>query len=159
VGRLQPRSITDALTHLLRTPVRVVEYAPRWRDVEPGDRSRLGGAFASLGSDAVAGGRVRTLEDAFRLVISVSTAREYAELLPDGRRFALLAEAVRAFAPPHLDWDVELEVAAPALRAARLDGRARLGWTGATGPLPTEGVRRDARFGPHARTTMKEALA
>jgi type VI secretion system protein ImpH len=157
-----PRSaagIADALTHLLRTRVRVEEYAPRWRDVERGDRSRVGRGFASLGRDAVAGGRVRTLEDAFRLVVSVATAREYAEFLPDGPRFALLAEAVRAFAPPHLDWDVELEVAVPALRAARLDGRVRLGWTGSMGPLPTEGVRRDARFGPHTRSTNKESLA
>jgi type VI secretion system protein ImpH len=157
-----PRSaagMADALTHLLRTRVRVVEYAPRWRDVEPGDRTRLGGAFASLGQDIVVGGRVRTLEDAFRLVVSVATARDYADFLPDGRRFALLAEAVRAFAPPHLDWNVELEVAVSALRPARLDGRARLGWTGSTGPLPTEGVRRDARFAPRAPSPLKESLA
>jgi type VI secretion system protein ImpH len=157
-----PRSaagIADALTHLLRTQVRVVEYVPRWRDVEPGDRSRIGRGFASLGRDVVAGGRVRTLEDAFRVVVSVSTAREYAEFLPDGGRYALLAEALHAFAPPHLDWDVELEVAVSALRAARLDGRARLGWTGSTGPLPTEGVRRDARFGPRTRSILKKGLA
>ena len=149
-----PRSaagIQDALTDLLRVPIRVVEHVARWRDVEPGDRSRVGRGLASLGRDAVSGGRVRTVEDAFRVVATVANARDYAEFLPGGRRYGLLAEALDAFAPPHLEWDLELAVATSAIRGARLAGGAQLGWSSWTGAQPEDGFRADTRLGPSAR--------
>jgi type VI secretion system protein ImpH len=158
-----PAAIQDALADLMRMPVRIVEHVPRWRDVEPDERSRVGRGFASLGRDAVTGGRVRTVSDAFRVVVSVSSAEAMTEMLPGGRRYALLAEALDAFAPPHLEWDIELEVANSAIRPARLGGSGRLGWSGWTGPLPSHGTRSDTRLGPSARrlaqTRKKEATA
>ena len=120
-----PAAIQDALADLMRAPVRIVEHVPRWRDVEPDERSRAGRGFANLGRDAVAGGRVRTVSDAFRVVISVPSAEVMNELLPGGRRYALLVEALDAFAPPHLEWDIELEVSNRAIRPARLGGGGR----------------------------------
>jgi type VI secretion system protein ImpH len=146
-----PAAIQDALTDLMRLPVRIVEHVPRWRAIEPDERSRAGRGFATLGRDAVSGGRVRTVSDAFRVVVSAPDRQAFAELLPGGRRYALLVQALDSFAPPHLEWDVELEVAAPAIRPARLAGGARLGWTSWTGDAPETGTRADTRLGPSAR--------
>ena len=137
------RGIEDALTHLLRQPVEVHEFQPRWRYMEPEDRTRLGQAFAKLGGDIVVGGRVRTASDAFRIVIRSNTLRDYESLLPTGSRFPILAEALDAFAPSHLEWDIALELEEKLCPPARLDGRTRLGWTGWMNPKKTTRIRRD----------------
>lgn len=148
-----PAGIRDALADLMRMPVRIREYVPRWRDVDAEDRSRLGRGFATLGS-AVAGGRIRTVADAFRVTVTASNHRELAELLPGGRRYRLLEEAIAAFAPPHLDWDIEIEVAPKAARPARLGGGARLGWTGWMGRR-SDAPRADIRLGAGARAIAR----
>jgi type VI secretion system protein ImpH len=158
-----PAAIQDALTDLMRAPVRIVENVPRWREVETDERSRAGRSFSTLGRDAVSGRRVRTVSDAFRVVVSVSDAEAMNDLLPGGRRYALLAEALDAFAPPHLEWDIELEVAHEAIRPGRLGGGGRLGWSGWIGPLPAGGTRSDTRLGSSARrlaqTRKEDAIA
>jgi len=146
-SRRSAAGIQDALSNLLRTPVRLREYAVRQRMIEPDDRTRLGGAFCQLGADTVAGSSVRTVTDAFRVVLKARNLREYEEFLPTGRRFAIAAEALEAFAPSHLEWDLELEIDEAETRGMRLDGRARLGWTSWSDPNLTSGkVRADARL-------------
>lgn len=142
-GQRNARGIEDALSHLLRQKVEVHEFQPRWRTIEKDDRSRLGQAFAQLGGDIVLGGRVRTASDAFRVVIRSNTLRDYEDLLPTGSRFKILAEALDAFAPSHLDWDVALEIDERLCPPAKLDGRTRLGWTTWMTPGKTGRIRRD----------------
>lgn len=149
-----PRSasgIADALSDLLRLPVQIVENVERWRDVEPGEQTRLGTQFGALGQDALAGRRTCTVEEAFRIVVHVPSADHHRELLPGGTRYALLVEAIDAFAPPHLDWDIELAVASEAIRPARLGASAQLGWSSWNGPIESGRVRSDARLGVDAR--------
>ncbi len=137
------RGIEDALSHLLQHPVEVHEFQPRWRDIEPGDRTRLGQAFSGLDGSMIMGGRVRTGSDAFRIVIRCPTLRLYESLLPTGTLFPILAEAIDAFAPSHLEWDIALELDESLSPAAKLDGRTRLGWTGWLAPRGGGTVRRD----------------
>jgi type VI secretion system ImpH/TssG family protein len=127
-------AIEDALTDLLGTRVRVSEFAPRWREVEPDDQTRLGRDFAMLGRDAMAGRRVKSASDAFRVTVHAQTLAEAEALLPSGATFAILADAITAFAPGHLEWDLVVELREAQARAARLDGRSRLGWTGWLSP-------------------------
>jgi type VI secretion system ImpH/TssG family protein len=129
-GSRSAPAIEDALCHLLRQPVRLIEYQPRWRLFEADDVSRLGHSFATLGSDAVLGGRVRSAADAFRVVIRATSFRDYQSLLPTGARFAVAAEALDAFKPSHLEWDLALEIAEKDMPRAKLDGRSQLGWSG-----------------------------
>ena len=151
-SRRSAGTIEDGLGHLLGQPVQLLEYQPRWRDIEPEDRTRLGSSFASLGEDTVLGGRFRSSTDAFRVVIRASSLRDYKTLLPTGRRFAIAAEALDALAPSHLEWDVALEIAADQLRPARLDGQTQLGWTGwMTKPSKSKTIRRDAHLRRRAR--------
>jgi type VI secretion system protein ImpH len=147
--------IEDGLSHLMGQPVQLLEYQARWRDIEPEDRTRLGTSYATLGLDAVLGARVRSVSDAFRVVIRAKTYRDYKTLLPSGARFKIAADALTAFAPSHLEWDIALELRADQLRPARLDGQTQLGWTAwMARPGKKSVIRRDAhlrRGAPGAR--------
>jgi type VI secretion system protein ImpH len=145
--------IQDALTHLLGTPVRLVEFLPRWRDIEPADRSRLGapGGFNALGKDTVTGASVRACTDAYRVVVRTRTFAEYESFLPTGAQFKIAAEALDAFTPSHLEWELEVELDEREARPARLDGRTRMGWTSWMAPTGAGGVRAEARLGRSAR--------
>ena len=127
-----PRSaiaIQDGLKHLLMQDVKVIEYVPKWRSLEPEDRSCLGKSFATLGSDAVLGRRVYSAADAFRVVVRAQDHDAYRSLMPGGDRFAVAAEAIEAFKPGHLEWDLCVELEDADALPARLDGYARLGWS------------------------------
>ncbi|WP_298289353.1 type VI secretion system baseplate subunit TssG [Novosphingobium sp.] len=128
-----PRSavvIEDALSHLLRQPATVVEFMPRWREMERDDRSQLGRNYATLGQDAVLGGRIYSASDAFRVIVRAQNHADYLSLMPGGTRFAVAAEAIEAFKPTHLEWDLCVELADEHAPPARLDGKTRLGWSG-----------------------------
>jgi type VI secretion system protein ImpH len=145
--------VQDALSHLLATPVRLIEFLPRWRDIEPADRSRLGapGGFNGLGTDSVAGSSVRAYTDAYRIVVKARTFAEYESFLPTGTQFKIAAEALDAFTPSHLEWELEIELDERDARPARLDGRPRMGCTSWMAPTGAGGVRAEARLGRSAR--------
>lgn len=147
--------IEDALSHLLGQAVSVLEYQPRWRDIEPDDRTRLGGGFSRLGRETVAGARVRVASDAFRVVIRAGSMRDYQALLPGGERFRIASEALDAFAPSHLEWDIVIELPERDARPARLDGRSRLGWTGWLTPKQTDAIRADAHLTRRTRAARR----
>ena len=138
--------IQDALSELLRTPVKLLEFQARWRDIEQEDRSSLGRSYNGLGTDAVIGSRVRGVADAYRVVVRTASFRDYEDFLPTGRKFKIAAEALDAFSPSHLEWDLELELDEREARPARLDGRTRLGWTGWMAPAGKARIRADARL-------------
>lgn len=134
-------AIEDALSHLLGQPVRVIEYRPKWRHFEPEDVTRLGRCYATLGGDAVLGSAIFSASDAFRVVVRARNFRDYQSLLPGGERFAVAAEAIEAFRPSNLEWDLCVEIDDAQAPPAQLDGRARLGWTSWVKRLPGEGSR------------------
>ena len=156
-SRRSAGAIQDAVADLVGAPVRLIEYRELWRDIETEDQTRLGGAYAQLGGDAVCGRRTSTASDAFRIAIRVETFREYENLMPGEPLFAILAEALDSFAPSHLEWDLEIECAETAMRATALDGRARLGWTSWMNPREGGGARAATRLGPSARRVARNA--
>lgn len=141
-SRRSSAAIEDALAHLLGLPVRIVQFEPRWRDIEPEDQTRLGAQFATLGQEATLGARVRTVVDAFRVVIFARDLRTFESLLPFGSRFPLAMEALDAFTPSHLEWMIEIEMDERHARPASLDGRSRLGWTSWLAPKKSFGKKR-----------------
>ncbi|HEY0302204.1 MAG TPA: type VI secretion system baseplate subunit TssG, partial [Rhizomicrobium sp.] len=144
--------IVDALTDLLRTRVSIREFVPRWRDIAPADRTRIGmsGAFNRLGGDAVLGRRVRTIDDSFRIAIHCADRADYGRYLPVGGRFAVVRDVLDTLAPPHLEWQLQLEIAERKIAGARLDGTTPLGWAAWVAPRGGEGMRADARLGRRA---------
>ena len=155
-GRRSASGIQDALSHLLRTPVRLAEFQPRWRQIEPDDHSRLGRRFNTLGGDTVLGGSIRTVTDAFRVTVRARSLREYEDFLPGGRRFRMAAEALDALSPSHLEWDMALELAADQAKPVKLDSGSRLGWTSWLAPRGGDGVRGDAHLGRSAQRLARE---
>ncbi|QNQ09561.1 type VI secretion system baseplate subunit TssG [Sphingomonas alpina] len=145
-SRRSAGGIEDAVGHLIGQRVTVIEYQPRWRDVEAEDRTRLGRSFCALGTEAMAGTKVSVASDAFRVVVRASSRADYDALLPSGARFRILSEALDAFAPSHLEWDVAIEVAGRHTRPARLDGGTRLGWTGWVGTIKDDTICADAHL-------------
>jgi type VI secretion system protein ImpH len=146
-------AIEDALGSLLRQPVRILEYQPRWREIEPGDQTRLGRSFARLDEGVVIGTRTRVASDAFRVAIRANSMHEYERLLPSGPRFAIASEALDSFAPSHLEWDIMIEMEERHARPAHLDGRTRLGWTGWLKPGSGSNIRCDAHLTRRAKGT------
>ena len=151
-GRRSAQAIEDALSHLLGLEARVIEFQSRWRDIEYEDRSRLGRVFATLGGDAVLGSRARVASDAFRVVIRTQSLKQFESLLPSGPLFAIAAEALDAFAPKHLEWDLMLEIDEGKAPPAKLDGRSRLGWTSWVTPRHKGRIRADAHLSKYRRT-------
>ncbi|HEX8240438.1 MAG TPA: type VI secretion system baseplate subunit TssG [Allosphingosinicella sp.] len=145
-GRRSSAAIEDALTHLLGLPAEVIDFQPRWRDIERDEQTSLGRRFATIGADAVVGRRVRVVSDAFRIVLRAKDFSSFETLLPSGIRFPLAAEALDAFAPDHLEWDIQVELDERHAPPARLDGRSRLGWGTWLAPAGREILRRDVRL-------------
>ncbi len=81
-SRRSAGAIEDAMTHLLGQPVRVLEFQPRWREIDDADRTRLGRSFCGLGNEAMLGGRAKIASDAFRVVIRARSRADYEALLP-----------------------------------------------------------------------------
>ncbi len=133
VSRRNASVLCDALSHLLKRPVSIREFIPRWRDVEPADRTRLSsaaggaGGYNRLGMNTVLGARVRQADDTFRVVVRATCASDYRQLLPGQPAYAAAREAIRALAPSHLGWELELELEESKAEGARLDGLASLG--------------------------------
>lgn len=142
-------AIEDALSHLLGQPVKVEEFQPRWRDLEVEDQTQLGRAFGTLGGDAVLGARIFSAADAFRVVVRAQNYQDYLSLMPGGARFAVAAEAIEAFKPTHLEWDLCVELAEADAPAAKLNGRAPLGWASwSKPPLPRTEITGKRRRAP-----------
>ena len=157
LGARSATAIEDSLTHLLGQNVSLLEFQPRWRDLEDEDRSRLGKAYATLGGDVVLGNRVRSASDAFRVVIRAGNMRDYRSLLPSGERFGIAAAALDSFKPSHLEWDICLEIDEDEVAPSRLDGRSQLGWTGWVGKRTTkrQGSRGTIRADAHLTKLKK----
>lgn len=157
LGARSATAIEDSLSHLLGQKVRLLEFQPRWRELESEDLSRMGKVYATLGGDVVLGNRVRSASDAFRVVIRAETMRDYRSLLPGGERFAIAAEALDSFKPSHLEWDICLEIDEAEIAPAKLDGRSQLGWTGWLGDHATKpaGITSTIRADAHLKKIYK----
>lgn len=144
--------LRDALSHVLRRPVRLQEFVARWRDVEPADRTRLGdpgrgGAYNALGVSTMLGGRVRQAEDTFRVTVRAVDVEDYRKLLPGQVAHEVARETLGALKPSQLDWELELEIAEDEAPPARLDATTPLGLMSWLAPLGRAHViRADARI-------------
>ena len=156
-----PRSavaIEDALSHLLEQDVTINEYQPDWYPIEEADQTRLGRSFCQLGLDMIVGRRIRMASEAFQAVIRADSLTTYRSLMPTGLRFAAAQEALNAFAPSHLNWEIAIELDGRHIKAARVDGSAQLGWTSWLGDGRPGTMRRDVRLGKgrYGRTARRQ---
>lgn len=145
--RRSASAIEDGLSHALATPVKVTEFIVRWRDIEPGERTRLGGkGFNQLGLDTVLGSKVCIAEDTFRVTVRARSADDYKAFLPGHQRHKMAREMLDMLKPSQLDWELQLELDEGIAPAAALDGETALGLTGWIAPREGLRMRRDARI-------------
>jgi type VI secretion system protein ImpH len=132
-------ALETMLVHQFGVAVRIKEFLGQWLKLEPPNRTRLGGAAGNneLGVSAVAGRRVWDRQSKFRVRLGPMSYAQFVEFLPDPtpvrarKTFFLLAQLVRLYADPGLDFDVQLVLKAAEVPACELGGGpigTRLGW-------------------------------
>lgn len=144
-SRRSAGAIEGGLSHLLGMAVEIREFQPRWRDIEAGDRTRLGVRHHRLG-DAIIGERVLLASDSFEVRITARDIGEFRHLQPSGRLFPVAAEALDALTPSHLEWNITLCLAQREVLPARLNGTAQLGWSSWIGTAANENIRSDVHL-------------
>lgn len=120
------------LADYLGLDTRVEQFSGRWTMLADEDRSRLGGEFAALGRDAVAGSRVWDVEGSFRIRIGPLTYAQFAQLMPGSALMGEVAALVRSYVGPSLAYDIALDLKGECVPQCRLESEGdflpRLGW-------------------------------
>jgi type VI secretion system protein ImpH len=151
-GLLAPRTKSASrlrffLTGLVGSRVEIEEFVGTWLTLDESERSRLG-VGCGLGTDCMLGSSAFSISDKFRIRVYVRDFAHYEQFLPGAPLAEQIADAVFAYVGDEFDWDLELAIPAGEVRAARLGGGAKLGWTGWTAPnwSNADPWRKDARF-------------
>ncbi len=130
---IRPTRNAEGLRAILRqffgVPVQVEQFVGHWLELQPAERTRLGGEGAVLGVAAVAGSRVWDRQHKFRLQMGPLTLAQYEQFLPGGARLRQLVDWVRLYVNLEYAWDVRLRLRRDEVPAARLGAGQRLGWT------------------------------
>lgn len=129
-------NLAAMLTDYFEMPAEVKQFQGQWLQLEESDQTCLG-AHGMLGVNAVAGDRVWDVQAKFRIRLGPLSRRRFEEFLPDRsaaparKSLFLLAQIVRLYAGPELDFDLQLVLKAAEAPACRIGGEgfgSRLGW-------------------------------
>jgi type VI secretion system protein ImpH len=123
--------LEQIVTNAWGVPAHVEQFVGRWLELEPADQTRLGGANALLGVDALAGRRVWSVESAYCVRLGPLSFADFVGWLPGAGRLEALSDLLTFHVGPTLEATVR-----PVLRAADVPqtrlgggGQSRLGWT------------------------------
>jgi type VI secretion system protein ImpH len=94
--------LADVLTTLLGAPVVVEQFQPVWREIPDEDCTRMGGAFARLGKNAVVGTRFCDIASGVVVRVGPIDLPLFLALLPSGHLHAKVADLVAMYAGHHL---------------------------------------------------------
>ncbi|MCE8018512.1 type VI secretion system baseplate subunit TssG [Halomonas sp. MCCC 1A11036] len=134
----RPRNILNLqalLGSIFGVDCRVRPFSGRWLAIPEREHTRLGARNACLGETAVAGTRVWDYQSCARIVLGPLSRANYQRFLPGQPDHARLVELTRFYLGVELDFELELELEAGQISAARLGGAdgvalGRLGWLG-----------------------------
>jgi type VI secretion system protein ImpH len=150
----------------LATRVEIEEFVGCWLVMEPGERTRLGGANSRLGEDCMLGSSLYSVSDKFRVRVFVKDLTEFETLLPGSATARELADAIYLYLGFEYDWDLEIGIPAREIRGMSLGGSAgaaqgvKLGWTSwmaSAVASDDDTIRTDARFHVVSRLEMDRA--
>ncbi len=129
--------------------VKVEPMRRRWLPIEAHEQTRLGGGFSRLGTDAVAGARTLDVSSTFRVVLGPVDYGTFQWLSPGSPAMTRIAELVRFYMEPGLDFDVQVILVKEDVPESRLGATApRLGWNGWLRKLPALRDADQAIFDP-----------
>lgn len=146
----------DGLHSLLESyfemPVVIEQFVGQWVELPEGARWRLGHSPESgcLGRTTVAGARVWSCQQKFRIVFGPLEYADYRRLLPGSDSLARLTALVRTYVGDELAWDVRVILKREAVPPLVLGRDARLGLTTWCGSLPAGEVVGDLYLDPLA---------
>ncbi|MBP2293213.1 type VI secretion system baseplate subunit TssG [Azospirillum rugosum] len=130
--RASAAALEAMLSGDLGLPVRIEQFQGAWLALPEAEQSRLGGAFCTLGVDAMAGERAWDVQSRFRVVIGPVSYQDFDPLLPGGTRLERVAALTRFQVGEALDFDVQLVLKreeVPECRLAEAGAfQPRLGW-------------------------------
>jgi type VI secretion system protein ImpH len=121
--RHRPAVVLESLlSDVFEAPVAVEQFFGHWLHLSPGDRSTIGanGANNSVGVSMVVGERVWDEQGSIRIRLGPLKFEQFRSFLPDGSAYRHLAELVRLFIGPELDFDVQLVLEAAEVPGCRL---------------------------------------
>jgi type VI secretion system protein ImpH len=131
-----PRSaaaLEGLLTDYLEMPVRVQSLQGQWLRLEKDDQSATPGPSCpagrnnQLGVDAVVGERVWDVQSKVRIRLGPLSGEQFRSLLPLGPGLKPLAQLVRSYVGPELDFDIQPILRAGDVPSGRLGGPPGLG--------------------------------
>ncbi|MEM6661316.1 MAG: type VI secretion system baseplate subunit TssG [Pseudomonadota bacterium] len=133
-GLLGPRGVSSSrIKHLIagvfNIRAEVEEFIGSYLPVAPEEQTRIGMAHAGLGTGAMCGQRVLTVDTRFRLSLHVATLNEYERFLPGGRWANRLVDALSNAVGFEYDWEVELVLPETEVKPTKLGSFGRLGLT------------------------------
>ena len=131
--------------------VKIEPMRRRWLPIEAHEQTCLGGVFARVGIDAVAGARTPDCSSTFRIVLGPVDYGTFQWLSPGGPAMTRLAELVRFYMEPGLDFDVQMILRKEDVPQSQLGASPpRLGWNGWVRKLPALRDADQAVFEPGA---------
>jgi type VI secretion system protein ImpH len=134
-------------------PVKVEQFIGCWYAVPEHQQSRLGLNHATLGIDALAGGRVWQRNLRLRLVIGPLASEQFNAFLPGAEAARSLEKMLAMFSNHCLEYEIRLvlrkeDVRPTALNETRQGGR--LGWDGFLVTEAAKEDRQDVQYEVHA---------
>jgi len=120
--------LTLFLATAFKVPVQIKEFVAAWITIPKALQSRVGKAYATLGSGATIGPRVFSRQSRIELRVGPLGLDDFKSFLPGERRLALFKKAVRDMIGEALDVDMRLVLARDAVPPPRM-GAIQLGRT------------------------------
>ena len=131
-------SLERMVAELFALPASVLQFQGQWLRLEQSEQTSMPtatrplGLNAQLGTTAIAGEAVWSVESRFRLRLGPLRYDAFRELMPGRPRLVRLAQIVRTYAGPELDFDVQLVLRREEVPMCQLTPTAptgpRLGW-------------------------------
>lgn len=132
----QPRSpvgLKQILAHYFNTKVAIQSHMGGWMDIDSSHWTYLGNNAKSqnnvLGSTAMIGTRIWDVNQNIRVKLGPLNYQGLESFLKTGKSYPKLLEMMKLYLPAGYKFSINLMVKAKDVRATRLDGKARLGWT------------------------------
>lgn len=150
-----PQPLAAMLGRHLDLPVRVQEFLPRWIQLTPSDRTRLGLSHAGLGTQAMLGDRCWDARQSFRVLLGPMGLSRYREFLPGQAGHERVRDLVATAMGPEWRWELVPLLAHEEIPPARLPkvSAGPPGWAGAEA-----GVRAVACTEAGAKAGIKDGL-
>lgn len=132
------QSLERLLVEWLQVPTRVKQFCGEWLQLEPREQTCMpsvmhpSGLNCRLGVNALAGQRVWSIENRFRLVLGPLDYKSFEQLLPGRRRHVQVAQVVRTYVGPSMEFDLQLLLKRQEVPMCKLSSDAstarQLGW-------------------------------